>query len=127
VVDDEPDATRLVKLVLQDCGATVTEATSAQRAFDFLSQSHFDVLVSDIGMPDEDGYRLIRKVRAMPNANKDIPAIALTAFARSEDRRRAALAGFQTHLAKPIEAPELIANVANLSGRAMTEKDKISE
>ena len=117
VVDDEPDATRLVKMVLQDCHAQVTEATSAQQALNLLLQAPYDVLISDIGMPGEDGYQLIRKVRAMLELNKNIPAIALTAFARSDDRRRAALAGFQTHLAKPIEAPELIANVANLSGR----------
>ena len=86
VVDDEPDATRLVKLALQDCHAEVTEASSAQEAFDLLSQAKFDVLVSDIGMPVVDGYQLIRKIRLMNHANKDIPAIALTAFARSEDR-----------------------------------------
>ena len=127
VVDDEPDATRLVKLVLQDCRAVVLEATSAQQALDLLSQSHFDVLVSDVGMPGEDGYQLIRKVRTMSHANRNIAAIALTAFARSEDRRRAALAGFQTHLVKPIEAPELIANVANLAGRTIAENGKRPE
>lgn len=120
VVDDEADATRLVKLVLQDCRAVVIEAASAQQAFDLLSQAQFNVLVSDIGMPGEDGYQLIRRVRAMPHANRNIPAIAMTAFARSEDRRRAAFAGFQTHMVKPIEAPELVAHVANLSGRIIS-------
>jgi PAS domain S-box-containing protein len=117
VVDDEPDATRLVKQVLEECRAEVAEATSAQQALDQLSKGQFDVLVSDIGMPGEDGYQLIRKVRASENGNRNILAIAMTAFARSEDRRRAAMAGFQTHLSKPVEAAELLAIVANLAGK----------
>ena len=120
VVDDEPDATLLVQRVLEDCKAKVDRAGSAKEAIMLLTQKPFDVLVSDIGMPDEDGYALIRQIRDLKEKIRDIPAVALTAFARSEDRRRAALAGFQTHLAKPVEAEELIAIVANLSGRTNT-------
>lgn len=77
------------------------------------------MLVSDIGMPDEDGYALIRRVRALPpEQNGSIPALALTAYARSEDRMRAVLAGFQMHIAKPVEAAELLTMVASLTGRA---------
>jgi CheY-like chemotaxis protein/two-component sensor histidine kinase len=121
VVDDEQDATKLVKRVLEECKAEVAEATSASQAIEILSNGDFDVLVSDIGMPGEDGYQLIRKVRGLPNNNRGIPALALTAFARSEDRRRAAMAGFQTHLSKPVDAPELLATVANLAKRTGNE------
>ena len=76
-----------------------------------------DVLISDIGMPEEDGYELLRKIRSMEGAMRATPAIALTAFARPEDRRRALLAGFQMHLAKPIDPVELTVVVANLAGR----------
>lgn len=116
-VDDEADATRLVKRVLNECGAEVSEARSVEDAILQLSRAQFDVLVSDIGMPGEDGYSLIRRVRSLEGDNRSIPAIALTAFARSEDRRRAAVAGFQTHLSKPVEASELVAVVGNLAGR----------
>jgi CheY-like chemotaxis protein len=75
-----------------------------------------DVLVSDIGLPDEDGYDLIRRVRAV-YSGRDLPAAALTAFARTEDRKRALLAGFQTHIAKPVDPVELTAAVASLAGR----------
>ena len=77
----------------------------------------FNVLVSDIGLPDADGYDLIREVRARGFSAKDLPAVALTAFARSEDRRRALLAGFQVHVAKPVDPDELVAVVASLVGR----------
>ncbi len=117
VVDDEPDATALVERVLTECKALVTKAGSSREAILILLQQEFDVLISDIGMPVEDGYLLIQKVRELTNKNKDIAAVALTAFARSEDRQRAALVGFQTHLAKPVEAAELVAVVANLSKR----------
>jgi PAS domain S-box-containing protein len=117
VVDDEPDATALVQRVLQDCNAEVEKAACADDAVGLLTAKHFHVLVSDIGMPGEDGYQLIRRVRALGGQKGQIPAVALTAFARTEDRRRAALAGFHTHLAKPVEASELLAIVASLAGR----------
>jgi PAS domain S-box-containing protein len=117
VVDDEVDACKLVVSVLTDCHGEVDFATSAKDALVLLQSQKYDVLVSDIGMPEEDGYQFIRKVRALGKERGAIPAVALTAFARSEDRRKAALAGFQTHLAKPVEAMELLAIVANLAGR----------
>ncbi len=118
VVDDEPDAIELIKRVLEDCHATVLTATSANVALELVRQHKPDLLVSDIGMPDRDGYDLIRDIRALfADDDARLPAIALTAFARSEDRTRAMLAGYQVHLAKPIEAQELIATVATLVGR----------
>jgi PAS domain S-box-containing protein len=116
VVDDEPDARDLIRRVLESCEAAVTVATSAAEALELLEAEHPDVIVSDIGMPDEDGYDLIRQVRAKHSA-KHIPAAALTAFARTEDRKRALLAGFQTHIAKPVDPDELTAAVASLAGR----------
>ncbi len=119
VVDDEPDARALIKRVLEDCRAVVTAVSSAGEALQQLQCNLPDVLVSDIGMPNEDGHSLIRRVRNLEaSAARDIPAIALTAYARSEDRTRAILAGFQMHLAKPVEPTELIAMIASLSGRA---------
>jgi PAS domain S-box-containing protein len=118
VVDDEPDARDLLRHVLQHRKATVLLASGARDALDLVRHERPDVLVSDIGMPDLDGYELIRLVRALPpDQGGRTPAVALTAFARSEDRRRAMLAGFQIHIAKPVEPPELIATVASLAGR----------
>jgi PAS domain S-box-containing protein len=117
VVDDEPDARELVRRLLEDCGARVALAASTQEALDVLDRARVDVLVSDIGMPGEDGYQLIRRVRARGREGQgDIPAAALTAFARSEDRRRALQAGYQTHIAKPVEPMELVFAVASLAG-----------
>ena len=100
---------------LQGCQATVLTAASAAHALDVLQQHHVDVLISDIGMPEEDGYGLIRRVRASSAPHlASIPAVALTAFARAEDRQQALQAGFQLHLAKPIDARSLVAAVANL-------------
>lgn len=118
VVDDEPDARTLLKAVLEAHGARVEVAASVQEALVQIESSCPDVLVSDIGMPGEDGYSLIRKVRALTkNRPTVLPAAALTAFARMEDRSRALLAGFQSHLAKPIEPDELLIVVATLAGR----------
>jgi CheY-like chemotaxis protein len=116
VVDDEADARHLIRQVLTGCGAEVTEAASAAEALRLIQSSSPDILVSDIGMPDVDGYDLIRQVRTRLAA-KALPAAALTAFARSEDRRRALLAGFQTHVAKPVDPAELVAVVASLVER----------
>jgi PAS domain S-box-containing protein len=118
LVDDEADARHLVKRILAGCGATVETAGSAEEALGYLDKDKIrpHVLVSDIGMPGEDGYALIKRVRHL-DGNGDVPAIALTAFARSEDRRRAIMSGFQMHIAKPIEPSELIAMVANLAGK----------
>ena len=119
VVDDEPDARALVKRLLEDCDAAVTTASSVQEALECLRADRPDVLISDIGMPGEDGYALIRRVRALAaERGGNLPAIALTAYARSEDRTRSILAGYQMHVAKPVEPSELIATVASLAGRA---------
>jgi CheY-like chemotaxis protein len=119
VVDDEPDARELVAHVLERSGATVFACASVEEAFALVSHERPDVLVSDIGMPGEDGYSLIRKVRGLPpEAGGRIPAAALTAFGGGDDRRRALLAGFQMHVTKPVEPDELVAVVAALAQRA---------
>ena len=118
VVDDEPDARALVKRLLEDCKAVVTVATSADQAIHHITTARPDVLISDIGMPGEDGYSLMKRLRAMPpDRGGATPAVALTAYARAEDRTKAVLAGFQMHVAKPVEPAELIAMVASLAGR----------
>ncbi|HEX8325237.1 MAG TPA: ATP-binding protein [Tepidisphaeraceae bacterium] len=119
VVDDEPDTRELVRRVLVECGVNVATATSAAAALTLVQDRVFDVLVSDIGMPGEDGYSLIRSVRELESrtARGKLPAIALTAYARAQDRQRIMLAGFQVHVAKPVEAAELLATVASLAGR----------
>lgn len=121
VVDDEPDARALVERLLQDCHASVLTAASADEALEVLTSESPHVLVSDIGMPGTDGYTLARRIRALDTANASIPAIALTAYVRSEDRAMALEAGFQGHLAKPVEAVELVRMVLDLArphGRA---------
>ena len=118
VVDDEPDARSLVKRLLEDCQASVITAASAPEALELIRRESPDVLVSDIGMPDEDGYALIRRVRELDKAGGgDIPAVALTAYARSEDRVQAIQHGFKMHVAKPVEPAELVTMVGALAGR----------
>jgi PAS domain S-box-containing protein len=118
IVDDDPDARDLVRRILERCEAQVTAAGSAAEALNLLSAFTPDVLLSDIGMPDQDGFDLIRSVRAMaPHAAASIPAAALTAFARPEDAARAVGAGYQAHIPKPVEPPELLAIVADLAGK----------
>jgi PAS domain S-box-containing protein len=118
VVDDEPDALELLKRVLGDCGAEVFAARSAKAGLEILQKERPDILLSDIGMPDEDGYTLIRQVRALkPRQGGKTPAAAVSAFARPEDRTRALRAGYQMHLAKPIDPTELTAVVASLATR----------
>jgi PAS domain S-box-containing protein len=117
-VDDEPDALNLVRRVLESCGARVVTAGSARDALALVAAERPDMIVSDVGMPDEDGYDLIRRVRALPaDRGGRTPAAALTAFARAEDRTRALRAGYQTHVAKPVEPAELTAVVASLAVR----------
>ena len=118
VVDDEADARALVKRLLEDRAAVVQTAGSVAAAIELIQSQRPDVLVSDIGMPEEDGYSLIRKVRSLaPEQGGNTPAVALTAYARSGDRLKVILAGFQMHLAKPVEAAELLAQVDSLAGR----------
>ncbi len=115
VVDDEADARDLVATVLRTNGAEVTTASTAERALELLSQTSPMILLSDIGMPGTDGYELIRRVRTLTGVRAAaIPAIALTAYARDEDRRRALEAGFQTHVAKPVEPAELLRVVSGV-------------
>jgi CheY-like chemotaxis protein/nitrogen-specific signal transduction histidine kinase len=118
VVDDEPDARALVKRLLEDCQATVVTASSAAEAIEAYRNDIPTVLISDIGMPDEDGYSLIRKVRAIDRTRgQTTPALALTAYARTEDRMQAIRSGYQMHIAKPVEPAELTTVVAALAGR----------
>jgi signal transduction histidine kinase len=120
-VDDEPDARHLIRRILQDCGAHVLIAGSAAQALEVVAKEPLDVIVSDIGMPQCDGYELMQKIRLLPPQKGGIvPSIALTAFARSDDRRRAMLAGFDMHVAKPVEPAELCAMVARLAGRKVS-------
>ncbi|HEV7800908.1 MAG TPA: response regulator [Burkholderiales bacterium] len=119
VVDDEPDARALLKRVLDECDAEVFTASNAVEALAVVQQHRPHVLVSDIGMPDVDGYELLRRIRTLGEANGGkLPAIALTAFARSEDRTRALRAGFLVHVSKPLEPSELIATVAAVAGHS---------
>jgi signal transduction histidine kinase len=119
VVDDEPDARALVAAVLAGCGAKVVAADSAAKAMVEIGRSQPDVLLSDIAMPGEDGYALIRKVRGAGSPSSQLPAAALTAFATAADRARALLAGYQAHIPKPVEPSELAAVVAALAGRVV--------
>jgi CheY-like chemotaxis protein len=121
VLDDEPDARSLISMILQHARAQVITAASVHEAMHVLRRERPDVIISDIAMPQRDGYDFIRQLRAMPpEQGGRIPAVALTAYARSEDRTAALLAGFQSHLAKPVNPTELIAVVANLAGRFPT-------
>lgn len=116
LVDDERDAREALWHNLSHRGAEVTAAGSAPEALSRIESIAPDVLISDIGMPDEDGYELIRKVRLLGERGR-VPAIALTAFSRLEDRTRALLAGYQAHLAKPVDVNELAITVASVVGR----------
>jgi len=117
VVDDEPDARELLRTVLEDQGAKVTSFRSAQDALDALKTTKPTVLVCDVGMPKMDGYQLIWTMRAQESRSERIPALALTAFARAEDRKRSLVAGYQAHLAKPFDVGELILVIADLVER----------
>lgn len=118
VVDDEPDARELLVYLFEHAGAKVTSVGDVETAIRIVRTIRPDVIVSDIGMPDRDGYQLMRVVRSLPaDAGGRTPAVALTAFTRSEDRTRALLAGYQVHIAKPIEPHELLATIGSLIGR----------
>jgi PAS domain S-box-containing protein len=118
VVDDDPDTRQLLKQIMENHGAAVTTAASAAEALEMIGSAPPDALVADIGMPGEDGYSLMRKIRELPpDRGGGVPALALTAYARPEDRVRAMRAGFQHYVTKPVEPNELAAVVANLTGR----------
>jgi len=119
VVDDDPTTVELNREVLMQAGADVTGCTAVDEALLLLEQWRPDVLVSDIEMPGQDGYTLIRKARALgPEAGGKTPAVALTAFSRPEDRIRSLMAGFNIHVSKPVDPAELIAIIASLTGHA---------
>jgi CheY-like chemotaxis protein/anti-sigma regulatory factor (Ser/Thr protein kinase) len=118
IVDDETDALDLISAELAQHGAEVTGVGNAADALAALTQSDFDLLISDIGMPNTDGYDLIKQVRKQADSrNQKIPAVALTAYARIQDRMQAIMAGFNTHVAKPVEVNELVTVIASLAGR----------
>ena len=117
VVDDDDGSREVVAAYLESRRATVLTAASAAQAIDMVQRERVDVLLADIAMPDEDGYDLIRRLRAM-NGFASIPAAALTAFARDEDRKHALRAGFQMHLTKPVDRRALVEAVASLGRSA---------
>ena len=115
VVDDQEDARILICRLIEENGGRCVLAESSAQALTLIGQEDVNILISDIGMPDFDGYELIRKVRALHSSQlRNLPAIALTAYARADDRQRALLAGFQMHVSKPVEPRELIAGIASL-------------
>ncbi len=119
LVDDDPDTRSLLHRVLSQCKAEVHVADSADEGLNTLSSFRPHILISDIGMPNKDGYQFLKEVRKRPRGDfGGIPAIALTAFARSEDRTRAMMAGYNVHIAKPIEPQELLATVHSLAAQA---------
>jgi PAS domain S-box-containing protein len=122
VVDDDSDTRQMLKAVLSECQAEVITAASAAEAIKEIQQRKPDVLVSDLGMPEQDGYELIKQVRETESADHTarIPALALTAYAKAEDRVRALSGGYQVHLAKPVEPAEFVLVVANLAGRVQS-------
>jgi CheY-like chemotaxis protein len=119
IVDDQSDARALIQRILGECECATAIASSASEAIGQLTENEFDIVISDVGMPGEDGHAFIRNWRKIESetGRKRVPAIALTAYVRAEDRRRSILAGFQAHLGKPVESGELLAQVASLAGR----------
>jgi CheY-like chemotaxis protein len=119
LVDDETDGREMVTVMLETIGVQVKAAASANEALQTFAEWRPDILVSDIGMPAEDGYSLIRKVRALPpEQGGNVPAAALTGYATKEDYLEALSAGYHSHIKKPVELEELITVVASLTGRA---------
>jgi CheY-like chemotaxis protein len=116
VVDDDRDSRSFMCQLLQNHGASVVAAESTSEALGTLKQLRPRVLISDIGMPGEDGYALIRRVRELPEGEGGgVPAIALTAYARQEDERAALVAGYQRHMSKPVTVRRLVATIAELA------------
>lgn len=119
VVDDDHDSRELVTEVLRSRGVHVTAASSAEECLAALDREVPDIILSDIAMPEQDGFELLRRVRQRPEAlGGNVPAVALTAYARAEDSERSLISGFQVHLAKPIDAEELVSTVARLAHRS---------
>jgi hypothetical protein len=116
VVDDEEDARVLTGDIFEECGSVVSRAASVDEALAAIARDVPDLLISDIAMPERDGFDLIRAVRALPrDRGGDIPAAALTAYSRAEDRRQMLNAGFSMHITKPVEPDELVAVAASLT------------
>jgi CheY-like chemotaxis protein len=116
LVDDEEDAREALRLILQQNGMVVTTAASAREAFDLVKHLQPDVLLSDVAMPGEDGLSLIRRVRLLPPGGGGlVPAAALSAYAGAADRRSAFLAGFQHHIAKPVDPAHLLSVIARMA------------
>ena len=123
LVDDHEDTLQLLSMFLRRQGAEVTAVDSAARALEEIAAARPDVLISDVGMPAEDGYELMRKVRSLaPGRGGRTPAVALTAYAGEADRRLAFEAGFDAHVAKPVEPESLLATLAELAGSVKTDK-----
>ena len=121
IVDDDPDAREVVSAILRHYGASVIVATSVSTALVALRREHVDVLIADLGMPIEDGYDLIRHVRSSEIEKiARLPAAALTAYTTEEDRDRVLAAGFQFHLAKPVDPAVLVATVERLRGETLS-------
>jgi len=114
LVEDDLDSSEVVSAILEDSGIVVTSANTAEVALEVLSRQPIDVILSDVGLPGQDGYAFIRSVRSVPTL-AGIPAAALTAYAHAEDRRRALDAGFQVHLRKPFDQDELFAVIGDLA------------
>lgn len=122
IVDDELDVRDLLTNVIEESGGKAIAVESVSGALQFLEKLQPDVLFSDIGMPDQDGYALIRQVRKMEAAREGLlPAIALTAYVREEDSQKAIASGFQMHLPKPVDIEQLVRAVASLAGRIVDE------
>ena len=117
VVEDDADARRLINLVLSFAGAQTFVVDRVAKALEAIDSFKPNILLSDIGMPEQDGFDLIREVRGRGYTFQQLPAVVLTAFARTEDRRRALLAGFQAYASKPVDPTELTATIATLVGR----------
>ena len=116
VVDDEKDSLLLLETIIENCGGEAKAVSSAAEAFGVFDKFDPHVLITDIGMPDEDGYTLIKKIRALPPDKAGIPAIALTAYAGQKDRNQALQSGFQMHIAKPVEYADLISAIESVAG-----------
>jgi hypothetical protein len=123
LVDDNDDSRNLTNRILLDSGAEPRSTSSAAEALAVIEAFQPHVLVSDLGMPSQDGFEFIQQLRGQGYSHQQLPAIALTAFARTEDRRRALLAGFQMHLSKPVDPAELTLAIASLLGRTDAGKE----
>jgi CheY-like chemotaxis protein len=118
IVDDEPDAREMLQVMLGQYGIQVKTSASVQEALDLLERWKPDVLISDVGMPNEDGYSLILRLRALGHERGGlIPAIALTGYSRQEDRSQLLAAGYQMHMSKPVDLSQLVKAIMSLSGR----------